>query len=302
MNTPTGFIIKNGQVTGINPLQAMFNPSTPYETVHMMLACYVATGFGVAAVYAFGLLRGKRDEYHRKGLMLAMAMGLIAIPLQIVSGDLNARFLYDAQPTKFAAMEAVFKTQQGAPISVGGLADPKTGQIYYALEIPKGLSLLATYNPNSTVRGLEQLATPADWPNVELVHFSFDAMVGTGFFTLFIAFLFWFLYWRKKRNVPENRLMLLGILLAGPLSFLAIEFGWMVTELGRQPWVIYGYLRTKDAVTTAPWLDYSFLVFSLIYVLLAVTLVWLLLHIARSPLPEVNTPGEVEQKPETVGV
>ncbi len=302
MNTPTGFIIKNGQVTGINPLQAMLNPSTPYETVHMMLACYVATGFGVAAVYAFGMLRGKRDEYHRKGLMLAMAMGLVAIPLQIVSGDFNARFLYDAQPTKFAAMEAVFKTQQGAPISIGGLADPKTGQIYFALEIPKGLSLLATYNPNSTVRGLEQLATPADWPNVELVHFSFDAMVGSGFFALFIAGLFWFLYWRKKRSVPENRLLLLGILLAGPLSFLAIEFGWMVTEIGRQPWVIYGYLRTKDAVTTAPWLNYSFLVFSLIYVLLAVTLVWLLLHIARSPLPKVGKPGEVEQQPETVGV
>jgi cytochrome d ubiquinol oxidase subunit I len=301
MNTPVGFVIKNGKVTGINPIQAMLNPSTPYETVHMMLACYVASGFGVAAVYAFGILRGKNDEYHRKGLMLAMAMGMIAIPLQIVSGDFNARFLYDVQPIKFAAMEGVFHTEKGAPITIGGLADPKTGKVYYALEIPHGLSLLATYNPNSTVRGLEDLAPSTDWPNVELVHFSFDGMVGSGFFALFVAFVFWFLYWRKKRNIATNRLLLLGILLTGPLSFLAIEFGWMVTEIGRQPWVIYGYLRTTDAVTTAPWLDYSFLVFTLIYLLLAVTLIWLLLHLARSPLPQVGTPGEVEQ-PETIGV
>ncbi len=300
MNTPVGFVIKNGKVTGINPLQAMFNPSTPYETVHMMLACYVATGFGVAAVYAFGMLRGKRDEYHRKGLMLAMAMGVIAIPLQIVSGDFNARFLYDVQPIKFAAMEGVYHTENGAPIKIGGLADSKTGQVYYALEIPDGLSLLATTNPNATVRGLQELAPSADWPNVELVHFSFDGMVGSGFFALFVAFVFWLLYWRRKRTVPTNRLILLGILLTGPLSFLAIEFGWMVTEIGRQPWVIYGYLRTKDAVTTSPWLDYSFAVFTLIYVLLAISLVWMLQNLARSPLPDVGIPGQTEQ-PETVG-
>jgi len=294
MNTPTGFVIKNGQVTGIDPFQAMFNPSTPYETVHMMLACYVATGFGVAAVYAFGMLRGKRDEYHRKGLMLAMAMGMIAIPLQIVSGDFNARFVYDVQPTKFAAMEGVYHTEKGAPITLGGLADSQTGKVYYALEIPNGLSLLATFDPNATVKGLTNLEPSTDWPNVELVHFSFDGMVGSGFFALFVACVFWLLYWRNKRKVSTNRLLLLGILVTGPLSFLAIEFGWMVTEIGRQPWVIYGYLRTADAVTTSPWLDYSFFVFTLIYMLLAVTLVWLLLMLARSPLPQVGIPGEIE--------
>jgi cytochrome bd ubiquinol oxidase subunit I len=293
MNTPTGFVIKNGQVTGIDPFQAMFNPSTPYETVHMMLACYVATGFGVAAVYAFGMLRGKRDEYHRKGLLLAMAMGMIAIPLQIVSGDFNARFVYDVQPTKFAAMEGVYHSEKGAPITLGGLADSQTGKVYYALEIPNGLSLLATFDPNAPVKGLANLEPSTDWPNVELVHFSFDGMVGSGFFALFVACVFWLLYWRSKGKVSTHRLLLLGILVTGPLSFLAIEFGWMVTEIGRQPWVIYGYLRTTDAVTTAPWLDYSFFVFTLIYMLLAVTLVWLLLMVARSPLPQVSIPDEV---------
>lgn len=291
MNTPAGFVIKQGKIVDINPLQAIFNPSTPYETVHMILACYVATGFAVAAVYAFALLRGKRSEYTRKGLMVGILMAVIATPLQIVSGDFNARYLADYQPIKFAAMEGVVRTEQGVPLKIGGLADPNTGQIHYAIEIPNGLSLLAYRNPNATIKGLDQ-APREDWPNVLLVHPSFDGMVFCGLFGLLVAVLFWGLYWFKKRTVPENRLLLWGIVLAGPLSFLAIELGWMVTELGRQPWVIYGHLRTKDAVTTAPWLNVSFLVFSLVYILLAAALIWLLLQVARRPLPQVKAVGE----------
>ena len=126
-------------------------------------------------------------------------------------------------------------------------------------------------------------------------------MVGCGFFILFVALVFWFLYWRKKGNVPENRLLLWGIVLTGPLAFLAVEFGWMVTELGRQPWVIYGVLRTKDAVTTAPGLNISFIAFSMIYVILATALVRMLLEVARSPLPRIEKPGH-RQEPEIAGV
>lgn len=287
MNTPTGFQIHNGQVTGIDPFQAILNPSTPYETLHMILACYVATGFGIAAVYAVAMLRGKRGEYYRKGLLLGMAMGAIAIPLQIISGDMNARFLVDAQPAKLAAMEAVFHTEQGAPLRVGGLVDPTTGKVYYALEIPYGLSILATGNPNSTIRGLDSFA-PDNRPDAQLVHPSFDGMVGSGFFALFIGVVFWLLYFWRRRVVPENRFLLWGVFLTGPLSFLAIELGWMVTEIGRQPWTIYNILRTKDAVTTAPGLNYTFLGFSLVYVLLAVTLIVLLVRIAREPLPKME--------------
>lgn len=287
MNTPTGFQIHHGQVTGIDPFAAILNPSTPYETTHMILACYVATGFGVAAVYAVAMLRGKRGEYYRKGLLLGMAMGAIAIPLQIFSGDLNARFLVDAQPAKLAAMEAVFHTAQGVPLQVGGLVDTQTGQVYYALEIPHGLSILATGDPNAKITGLDAFA-PNDRPDPALVHPSFDGMVGSGFFALFIGFVFWLLYFVRKRVVPENRLLLWGILLAGPLSFLAIELGWMVTEIGRQPWTIYGILRTKDAVTTAPGLNFSFLGFSSLYIVLAVTLIILLLRVAREPLPTLE--------------
>lgn len=298
MNTPAGFVIKNGRVVDINPLLAMFNPSTPYETIHMMLACYVATGFGVAGVYGLAILRGKRDEYYRKGLMLGMLMAVIATPLQIVSGDFNARFLADYQPVKFAAMEAVFHSERGVPITIAGLVDQSTGQVRYAIEIPKGLSILAYSNPDAAIKGLDQVKRGL-WPNVALVHMSFDGMVGSGFFVLFVSMVFWIFYWMKKKSVPENKLLLWGVVLSGPLSFLAIELGWMVTELGRQPWVIYGYLLTKDAATPAPWLDISFLIFVLIYVLLAVALTWLLWRVARSPLPKVE---EVELLPEEVGV
>ncbi len=289
MNTPAGFEMKNGQVTGINPFQAIFNPSTPYETTHMLLAAYVATGFGIATVYAIAMLRGKRGEYYRKGLLLGMAMGAIAIPLQIFSGDMNARFLVDAQPAKLAAMEGVFHTGKGVPLKILGIVDDKTGQILYAIEIPDGLSILGTGNPNGTITGLDAYA-PNNRPDPFFVHPSFDGMVGSGFFTLFIAGVFWLLYFRRKRLVPENRLLLWGIVLSGPLSFIAIELGWMVTELGRQHWVIYGILRTQDAVTTAPGLDVSFAAFSGIYVVLAITLTVLLLRLARSPLPRQEWP------------
>ena len=289
MNTPAGFQIQHGQVIGINPWQALFNPSAPYEALHLLLACYVATGFGVASVYAVAMLRGKRGAYYRKGLLLAMAMGAIAIPLQIFSGDMNARFLVDAEPAKLAAMEGVFHTETGAPLKIGGIVDDKTGQILYAFEIPDGLSILGKGNPHASIRGLDTYA-PGDRPDPFFVHPSFDAMVGSGFFTLFIAGVFWLLYFRRKREVPEYRLLLWGVVLSGPLAFLAIELGWIVTELGRQPWIISGILRVQDAVTTAPGLDISFLIFSGIYVVLAITLIVLLLRQARSPLPKPAWP------------
>ncbi len=302
MNTPAGFVIKNGKVTDLNPFQAMLNPSTPYETVHMTLACYVATGFAVAAVYAFGMLRGRRDAYHRKALALAMAVAMIATPLQLVSGDFNARFLSRYQPIKLAAMEGLFKTQSGAPETVGGWADPKTGQVYYAIEIPYGLSILAKGDPNATIQGLNDFK-PDNTPGVQIpfIHLSFNGMVGIGTFILLVAFVFWGLFLLRKRRVPDNKFLLAGIVLSGPLSFLAIELGWIVTEMGRQPWVIYNYLRTTQAVTTAPGLSISFFVFSLVYVVLAVAMVTLLIRVARSPMPKQVWPAE-SPSPEKVAV
>jgi cytochrome d ubiquinol oxidase subunit I len=289
MNTPAGFIIRNGHIVDVNPWQAIFNPSMPYETIHMLLACFVVTSFVTAGIYAFAFLRGKRGEYYQKGLLLALLIALITTPLQIFTGDLNARFLSEAQPIKFAAMEGDFQTENGPPLRIGGLADPQTGQVYYALEIPHGESLLLYLNLNGHVRGLDAFAQQ-DWPNaIPYVHLSFDAMVGCGFFALLVVLLFWLFFWRQKQRVLEKRLLLWGIVLAGPLTVVAVLCGWMVTEMGRQPWVINGFLRTSDAVTPAPWVSYSFLVFVIIYLLLSLTLIRLLVGQARRPLPLVQS-------------
>jgi cytochrome d ubiquinol oxidase subunit I len=302
MNTPAGFVIKNGKAVDINPWQAMFNPATPYETIHMMLSCYVATGFGVAAVYAFGMLRGRRGTYYWKAMCLGLVMGAIAIPLQIVSGDANARFLAEVQPTKLAAIEAVYTTSSHVPITLGGLFDPTTGKVYYAIEIPDLLSILVGGSPNTVIKGLTEVPQ-SDWPIVNATHFSFDGMVGCGLFALGAAFFFWlFWFWKSKRSWQKHKLMLWAIFLSGPLSFLAIELGWMVTEFGRQPWVIIGYLRTAEAVTTAPGLDYSFALFTLVYILLAFAMIRLLNAVAKQPMPTIKLPwsdtpykGEMEK-------
>jgi cytochrome d ubiquinol oxidase subunit I len=306
MNTPTGFEIAHGKLVGIDTLAAIFNPTAPYETVHMILACYVATGFGVAAVYAYSMLRGHRDSYHRKGMMLGLAIALVATPLQIVSGDSNARFLATAQPAKLAAIEGVFNTSSHVPLHIGGIPDPQNDTYYFSIDIPDGLSLLVNFSPDTVIRGLNSFP-PQERPNPIPVHLSFDGMVGSAFFTLFVAVVFWLLYFWRKRVIPEYKLLLWGIVLSGFLGFLAVELGWMVTEEGRQPWVIVGVLLTKDAVTTAPFLNISFLVFSVIYVILSITMIVLLLRQARKPLPpmtweKVASGPQSEPADEGVGV
>ena len=295
MNSPAGFKIVHGQLVGIDPFQAMLNPSTPFETTHMILACYVTIGFAVAAVYAVGMLRGKRDDYHRKGLLLGMLIGTIAIPLQITSGDFNARFLETAQPTKYAAMEGILHSGNGEPLYIGGIVDQNTGNVYYAIQIPHGESLLAHFDLNSHSVGLDTFPKD-DQPNAAVIHLSFDAMVGCGFFMLLVGFVFWFLFFKRKRVIPEQKWLLWGAAIAGPAAFLAVEFGWITTEEGRQPWIIYGLLRVKDAVNPAQWMNVSFSIFSVIYVILGVTLIVLLLRLARSKKPEQTMPALIEDE------
>ncbi|GHO58020.1 cytochrome ubiquinol oxidase subunit I [Ktedonobacter robiniae] len=292
MNTPTGFEFTGGRLTGINTIQAIMNPSTPYETVHMALACYVVCGFAVAGVYAIMLARGKRTAYRRKGLALGLAIALIATPLQIISGDFNARYLSRAQPTKLAAMEGVFNTSSHVPLHIGGIPDPRTEKYYLSIDIPDGLSLMVGYNPDTIVYGLNEVP-PQDRPNPIPIHLAFDGMVGSGFFALFIAALFWGLYFLRKKRIPEQRWLLWGVVLASILSFVAVELGWIVTEEGRQPWAIYRHLRTSQAVTTAPFLPVSFTVFFALYIALSITMVVLLWRLARKPLPVMAWPTVV---------
>jgi cytochrome d ubiquinol oxidase subunit I len=279
MNSPNGFRLSSGQVTHVDPLAAAFNPSTPTEDPHMLFSAYAVSGILVAAVYAAGMLRGRLDTAHRRGLALGMAMGVVAILLAGFWGDSSARFLYTAQPAKFAAMEGLFQTQRGAPIHLLGIPVESQGKVLYGIEIPRGLSLLATFDPNATVQGLDAVP-PADRPDPVVVHLSFDTMVGLSTLVGLLSLVFWFLGWRR-REVPRSRPLLWCVVAAGPAIVIAMEAGWFVTEFGRQPWVVYGIIRTSNAATTAPALGVTFTVFLAIYAALAVTTARLLLLLAR---------------------
>jgi cytochrome d ubiquinol oxidase subunit I len=286
MNSPAGFKIVDGKIADIDPITAMLNPASFHEVVHMTFAAFVATGFMVAAVHAFFLLRDRSSPFHRAALGLALAVACISTPLQILSGDLSARAVARLQPAKLAAMEAHYRTKAGAPLVIGGIPQDQTMTTDYALEIPRGLSLLTAHDPNASVVGLEEF--PRDqWPNVRLVHWSFDIMVGSGMLMLALT-LCADVLWLKYRLLPTNRWILRGLVAAGPLGFLAIETGWMVTELGRQPWIIYGVLRTREAVTPMPGLVVPFVIFTAVYIFLAIVVVFLLRRQfleTRNPVP-----------------
>jgi cytochrome d ubiquinol oxidase subunit I len=279
MNTPAGFRLgPNGQLLRVDPLAAALNPSTPTEDPHMLVSAYVVTGFVVAAVYAAGLLRGRVDIYHRRGLAAGMAMAGVAIILAGITGDTSARFVYGAQPVKFAAMEGLYRTQRGAPITIGGIPVDAQHQVIYGIEIPYGLSLLAAFDPNAEVRGLDSFPK-ADRPNPVIVHLSFDVMVNLGILIGLLAAVFWLMAIRR-RSIPTRRLLLRGLVAAGPASVIVMEAGWFVTEFGRQPWIVYGIMRTSQAATTAPALGLTFAVFIAIYVVLAITTGRLLLMLS----------------------
>ncbi len=275
MNTPTGFDVVDGKAVNIHPLQAVLNPAMPTEVIHTTLSAYVFTAFAVAAMYALTLLREPANRYAHAGLRVAMLVGAAAIPLQLVAGDFSARFDAKAEPIKLAAMESLFKTETGAALQIGGIPDEATHTTPYAIAIPKVLSILADGDPNATVRGLDAFPRD-DEPVVLPVHLMFDTMVGSGSTLLLIAG--WWAWKTKIGRRDPTRPLKFALIAAGPLAFVAMEAGWMVTELGRQPWIAHGFLRTKDAVTTAPALDVAFYGFTLLYLFLATTLVYLLLR------------------------
>ena len=247
MNSPAGFKMVEGKIIDIDPIAAMLNRASFHEVLHMTLAAIVATGFLVAAVHAFLLLRDPNNLFHRAALGLALAVACVCSPLQILSGDLSARAVARLQPAKLAAMEAQYRTEAGATLLIGGIPNDETMETHYAVSIPRGLSLLVAHDPKARVVGLEGF--PRDqWPNVRMVHWSFDIMVASGVMMLALAICASGL-WLKHRRLPDNLWLLRGVVVAGPLGFLAVETGWVVTEVGRQPWIIYGVMRTREAVT-----------------------------------------------------
>ena len=280
MNSPSGFQLDAaGRLVDVDPIAAAFNASTPTEDPHMLVSAYVVTGFVVAAVYAMGILRRGDDALLRRGLVLGMGMAATAIVLAGITGDSSARFIYQAQPAKFAALEGVYTTTRCAPVHLGGIPIAAQRRVVGAIEIPCFLSLLAAFDPNAEVKGLSSFP-PNDLPNPVIVHLSFDTMVGFGFAIGLVAAAFWLLLLYRRRT-PTLKPLLWALVASGPAAVIAMEAGWFVTEFGRQPWIVYGILRTSDAATTAPALGVTFAIFFAIYIGLGLTTARLLLWQAQ---------------------
>ena len=284
MQSPVGFeLSRSGTVVDVQPIRAMLNPSTPVMTTHMLLAGYMATGFAVASVYAVAMLRGRRDPYHRRGLAVGLVLGLAIAPAQIVVGDTAARLVAARQPVKLAAMEGLWQTQAGAPLTIGGIPLAGRQQTILGIRVPKGLSWLATGDPDAVILGLSAVP-PDDRPNTLVVHMAFQTMVGIGFAMAGLA-VWAAAGWirRRRRGLPDGRGFLRAVLIAGPATFIALESGWVVTEVGRQPWIVQGYLRTSQAVTPRGGIGWWVVATVATYSLLGVACAWLLRRLARTP-------------------
>ena len=277
MNTPTGFTLdKNGAVTNVDPIAAMFNPAFPTEFLHMLFAAFVCTGFTVAGVYAVGMLKGRRDSYHRTGLAIGLIVAGVIMPLQFLAGDLIAVMIVHEQPEKLAAAEGLFQTTKSAPFLLFGYPNAATQQVEGGIEIPYLLSILSYNNPNATVTGLE--AFPKEnWPNLPMVHYAYDTMITVGS-ALILPGLIALYAWRRRKRWLESKLFLWMLVACGPAAYLCLEAGWITTETGRQPWAIYNVLKVSDSVTTASGILQWFVLFSLVYVLLVVFMVGILLR------------------------
>jgi cytochrome d ubiquinol oxidase subunit I len=274
MNSPAGFDWVDGRAVNIDPVKAMFNDAWLSQAIHMTLAAFVATGFAVAGVHAFLLLKNRKNIFHQHAFKIALMFASVAALLQPVSGDYSAKDVAKRQPAKLAALEALYKTSKPAALVIGGIPNDKEQRVDYALHIPGFLSYLAHGDFKAEVKGLDQFAKE-DRPPVLITHIAFQVMVGAGFFLATSAILFLLFSWKWKWLLLKKWWLML-VAITTPIGFIAVEAGWTVTEVGRQPWIIYGVMRTKDAVSSMPGLQYSFYVITAVYILLSIIIVWLM--------------------------
>jgi cytochrome d ubiquinol oxidase subunit I len=279
MNHPAGFVLEAGLPTAIDPVAAMWSPPWRHQTVHALLACYQATAFAMTGIHAAVLLRRPASTLFRKALAMSLAVATVTAALQLASGHESAQVIATQQPAKLAAAEAHFHTGPRAPVLLGGLPDPDARTVRGAIPIPAMLSVLAANDPDFVVKGLDDFPRE-DWPPVAATHAAFDLMVGAGSAMALVAAAA-ALFALRKRRLPDHPWLLRAFVVAGPLGLVALEAGWCVTEFGRQPWVVFGALRTRDAVTPFPHLAAPFWLFTLVYVFLGVSVVYLLFRQLR---------------------
>jgi cytochrome d ubiquinol oxidase subunit I len=281
MNHPGGFTLRDGRAVDEHPWSALFgNSYFWHEWVHMYFAGFIVTGFVVAGVYAWGFLRGRRGRYERTALAIALTAAAVAAPLQLVIGDWAARQVATEQPVKLAAIEGLGQTTAGAPEHLLGWYNGH--EVVYGIGIPRLLSLLAFHNPDATVQGLNTVPL-ADQPPVNVERFAFQTMVGIG--TLLALLSVAYLYVRfRRRRLPTSRWFYRAVVAAGPLSVVALIAGWVTTEVGRQPWVVHGVMRTAEAVTGARGIPIGYGTLVAVYLGVAAAVAWLLRRLSRVPL------------------
>jgi len=278
MNQPQGFSPTSGDVTKVEPLKVIFNPAVPYEVPHMILAGYLVTGFIVASIYAVGMLRGRRDRYHRLGLIIPLTVAAIATPIQFAVGDSAARAIAKDQPIKFAAMECVQQTATHVTEYIYGRCT--SDGVKGGIGIPGFDSFLVGFSTDTKVTGLDTVPADDRPPANTMLHWAFDTMVGIC--TALIALGLWFgIAWWRRRDIPGTPWFLRATAVSGIAAVVALEAGWIVTEVGRQPWVVYNVLRTEDAVTQASGVWVTFTLILLLYVALGTALVVTLRAMAR---------------------
>ncbi|WP_339163336.1 cytochrome ubiquinol oxidase subunit I [Siminovitchia sp. FSL W7-1587] len=276
MNAPQGFDIVNGELVNINPILAMFNPAMPTKVAHVVASAYMTSAFVLAAIAAFRLIKGSDHIYHKKALYLTMKLGLIFSIATAVIGDFSGKYLAEYQPEKLAAAEWHFETEADAPLILYGTLE--NGEVKYAIEIPKALSILAHGIPSAEVIGLEEF--PEDEIPPLYIHYLFDIMVTIGVWMMFLSFLYW-LGTKRSWAFIHTKWFRWLIVLGGPLSIIAIEMGWWLAEVGRQPWVLRGIMRTAEAATSSDQVDLMLILFAGLYVILAIGSVVILSRMFR---------------------
>jgi cytochrome d ubiquinol oxidase subunit I len=294
MNSPAGFTLSHGKITSVDPVSVFFNASTPYETTHMLLAGYMVTGFLIAGVYAVGLLRGRRDRYHRLGFAIPFTIAGIAAPLQVMMGDVIARYIAHNQPVKFAVMEYVARTGRDIPEWLGGILI--NGNVYFGTSIPAFDSILVGFNPHTRVIGWDSVPPDQRPPLPILIHLSFNVMVGLGMFLFALAaWQGW--WWFFHRRLLLTSWFLVPSALGGVAAVAAMESGWVVTEVGRQPWIVYRVLLVNDAVTPSNGVPVTLGVILALYAILTVVSIGIPMIMSRRWRRETPAEEEAEQVP-----
>jgi cytochrome d ubiquinol oxidase subunit I len=279
MNQPQGFTLNAaGKVVDVEPLKVLFNPATGYEVPHMILAAYMVVGFLVASIYAVGMLKGRRDRLHRLGLLIPLTIGCVLTPVQLFVGDTAARAVADHQPAKFAGMECIQETGDHQTEYVGGICTDDG--VKWAIPIPDLDSFLVGFSADTEVIGLEDIPVDERPPANTLLHLAFDTMVGVGTALLGLGAWLAFVWW-KRRDIPRTPWFLRAVSVSGVAAILALWCGWIVTEVGRQPWIVQGYMRTSEAVTEAEGLWFSFGLVLLLYIGLGTTAILVLRGMSR---------------------